>query len=103
VGGHHRAQVLDPLQANALERGVQRAPQQTRELDQRHSEVLRGMPGETRAGGQWQRGIGAREVVERDLPASTQRRVRDVAEASPQPEADGQRQPTHRADQRAGG
>jgi hypothetical protein len=61
------------------------------------------MPGKTRAGARWQRGIGAREVVERDSPAATQRRVRDVAEAPPQPEADGQRQPTDRADQRAGG
>jgi len=65
----------------------------TRELDERHSEVLRGVPCQSRPGVKRQPRVRDGQVVESDPAASPHGQVRGVAEAPTEPQPDGQRQP----------
>ena len=100
---HGRAQVLEALEADALERRVERPRQHARQLHERHPEMLRGTSREARALAQGQRGIRAGEVVEGQPAPPAQRHVGGIAEAATEPEAERQRQPPDRGDERGRG
>lgn len=85
--------MVDAFEANPSESVFQRTGQNTRKLDERHSEVLRGVPGQSRPGAKRQRRVRDSKVVESDPAASPHRQVRGVAEAPTEPQPDGQRQP----------
>ena len=96
VHAHGSDQMLGTLQADTLERAVERAREQPRQLHQRHAQVLGRVPREAHAGRPRERRIGPRQVVEGKLPATAKQQVGDVAEAATEPKADRQRQPTDR-------
>jgi len=95
--------MLHALQPDALERGVERSRQQSRQLDQRHAEMLGGTAGQACPLVRGQRRVRAGEVVEGEPASTAQRHVAGVAEAPTEPQAERQREPSDRGDERGRG
>ena len=103
VGAHGRMQMLDPVQANARKRLVERCRQEARQLGQCHPEMLGSAARKSATFGFGQRRIGATQVGEGDAAAPRKRGVREVPQTPAEPEGHGERYVPRGRRQAAGG
>jgi len=101
---HRPARVREPVEGELVKRCLDRAAQQTTELDDIHAQVLPGAARETALLGIWEVQKGQRDIGQRHTAAARQCKRREIAEPTADAEGQRRRQPRqgrrHAADER---